>query len=154
MTRLVLAVLAGFHLCLLGSQVMHGGVLDPAKAFHWVLASFVLLGFRTLRRRRLSLFNSRRALVLWLVVLFIHGHAVWLDGGRVFQPVVSESLEALARIAAPLGAVLGVLAAALLVGRGACRTHNRPPDSLTVFFGGLPATGCPPRFSPRPPPAG
>lgn len=148
---LLLAVLAGFHVWLLGLHLVTGEAFEPTTAVRWLLALAVLAGFRALSRRGLPLLFGRRAVGLWLLVVVIHASAAADGGSTAFSPAIPESVTALAQLSA-VTAALGVLMAAALAagtGRGSPRRFGRPAPSLVA---GLPARGFVLLFSPRPPP--
>lgn len=147
---LLLAVLAGFHVWLLGHHLVTGEAFEPATAVRWVLAALVLAGFRVLNRRGLPLLVGRRAVGLWLVVVVIHASAA-ADGGLALSAAIPESATALAQISVAAVA-LGAILDAALTARAGLFTTGRARRPAPALLGGLPSTGFAFRFSPRPPP--
>jgi len=150
--QVTLAVLVAFHAWLLWTHFAGGRLFDLATVARWLVSVGALVGFRALRRHGVSLFWGKRAVVLWLLVVLIHCHAVW-NGQPVSLAVgVPETLEIFAKLAAPLVLVSGLLlATALRIQEsvlGPCwLAGGRSPHAA----GFLPP-GFTLRFFPRPPP--
>jgi hypothetical protein len=107
--RIVAGVLFAFHLVLFSVDAADGRLLDPAVAARWSVAVLLFAALIALWRLGVPLLRSRRAAVIWLLVLFLHGsaHAPGLtnegtestdpSGGIVLiiLPVVATGLVAL-----------------------------------------------------------
>jgi len=148
---LLLAILAGFHVWLLGLHVITGEAFEPTTAVRWALAALVLAGFRALSRRGLPLFVGRRAVGLWLLVVVIHASAAWDGGGIAFGVALPESVTALAQVSA-FTAVLGALLVTAFAVRAGVFAAGRAGRAAPALVAGLPSTGFVLLFSPRPPP--
>ena len=152
--RSVIAGLAGFHASLLWVHATTGRLLDPATALRWVAAALILAGFLALRRGGRPLASGRRALVLWLLVAMLHGHAMAGAARSVEAASVPETVTVfLTQIAVTAPAVLIGASLILLL----ARRHVDRPRALALAearrsVGGVPLAGHVFRFSPRPPP--
>jgi hypothetical protein len=145
-------LLVGFHLVLLAGDVAGGHLLDPAVAMQWLAAAAlagVLLAFRYVG---VPLLWGRRAAVLWLLVLVLHGVAQPPAGEHesaslpdpaggltlLFLPVVATGLAAVA-LARPRYA-------AARLARSAAQPLPAPPAISH------PSLGFTLLLAPRPPP--
>ena len=150
--RSAFSLLVAFHAWLLWTHLAGGKALDPQTAARWVVAAIVLVGFRALQRHGLSLFWGKRAVVLWLLVVVIHCHAVWGGAPVTVELGIPETITLLAQMTAPAATILGLfflgLFAALTARWAAAALRDEEPSRLA----GLPASGYLFRFSPRPPP--
>ena len=147
----MLAILAGFHVWLLGLHLVTGEAFEPTTAVRWALAAVVLAGFRALSRRGLPLFFGRRAVGLWLLVVVIHASAAWDGGGVAFGAAIPESVTALAPLSA-VAAVLGALLVTALAARNRRFSAGQAGRPTPALVAGLLSTGVACLFSPRPPP--
>jgi hypothetical protein len=77
--------LAGFHFLLLWRRIQDLSLLQPGVALRWLVAAALLAAMACLTRTGGSLFRGRRALVLWLLVLLLHGGAVAPAHDTVFS---------------------------------------------------------------------
>jgi hypothetical protein len=152
--RSIAGALAGFHTWLFWVHATTGRLLDPATALRWVAAALILAGFLTLRRVGRPLTSGRQALVLWLLVAMLHGHAMVGAAQGVQAASVPETVSVLlTQIATAAPAVL--LGAGLLL--LLARRHVDRPRALALaevrrFSCGTPLSGHVFPFSPRPPP--
>ena len=150
--QLVLAVLVAFHAWLLWTHLVGGRPLELQNAVRWLVSLGVLVGFRALRRRGVSLFWGKRAVVLWVLVVLLHCHAVWNGQPVSLELGVTETLDLFAKLTAPLVLLAGLqLIAALLVRQSvlgpAWLAGGSSPHAV-----GLLSPGFTVRFLPRPPP--
>ena len=143
--------LIGFHAWLLWTHLLGGQAFEPEVAVRWLVAVGVLAGFRALSRRGFPIFFGRRAVVLWLLVILIHCHAVWMGDAGTAELGVPETLGALAQLTASVS-VLGTLLVVLLATRFGLGRDTRPAFAAPVLIAGLPSAGISFRFFPRPPP--
>jgi hypothetical protein len=150
--QLAFTVLVAFHAWLLWTHVVGGRALEPQIAVRWIVAAVVLVGFRALQRHGLSLFWGKRAVVLWLLVVVIHCHAVWSGEPITVELGVPETITMLAQMTAPAASVLGLFFLGLFAALLACWTAASQPYEQPVRMAGLPASGYAFSFSPRPPP--
>lgn len=150
--QLALTVLVAFHAWLLWTHLVGGKALEPQTAVRWIVAAVVLVGFRALQRHGLSLFWGKRAVVLWLLVVVIHCHAVWSGEPITAELGVPETITMLAQLTAPASTVLGLFFLGLFATLIALWTAAAKPYEGLARFAGLPASGYLFRFSPRPPP--
>lgn len=150
----VAAVLTGFHTWLFWVHATTGRLLDPSTAGRWLAAALILCGFLVLRRMGRPLTSGRQALVLWLLVALLHGHAVVGAAERVPAAAIPETVTVvLTQIATTAPAVL--LAAGpllLLMRRRVARPRALALTEVPRFACGIPLTGHVLRFSARPPP--
>ncbi len=153
-SRSFVAVLAGFHTWLFWVHATTGRLLEPATALRWIAALLILTGFLALRRVGRPLVSGRRALVLWLLVALLHGHAVVGTADLQLAGPVPETVSVLlTQIAVTAPAVLLAAGLILLLARrhvGRPRALARADARRSV--GSAPLAGHVFRFSPRPPP--
>jgi hypothetical protein len=149
--RLAFWALVAFHAWLLVSHVVGGRPFEAQTVARWLAAVGVLVGFRALARLGLPLFSGKRAIVLWLLVILIHCHAVWSADLSQVPLGIPETLGALAQLVGSTG-VLGTLLVVLLATVVRAGRDGRPNGFVPVVVAGLPTSGVVFRFSPRPPP--
>ncbi|MCX6551433.1 MAG: hypothetical protein NTY02_10585 [Acidobacteria bacterium] len=149
--RLAFAALVVFHAWLFWTHVAAGKLFEPQIALRWVVAVGVLVGFRALSRVGLPLFFGKRAVVLWLLVILIHCHAVWTGDATSAELGIPETIGALAQLTSSVS-VLGTLLVILLATSLRAGQRGRPAFSIPVVVAGLASPGCTFRFAPRPPP--
>jgi hypothetical protein len=150
--HIAFAALVAFHVWLFGLHLLDGRALQPATAARWGLGVLVLAGFRALSRRDLPLFRSRRAVVLWLLVVIIHCSAAWDGGGAAaLDRAIPETVVAAAQMACAAG-VIGLVLLAAVAQSGRPSAGRRPSFAVPALIAGLPSTGLALRFSSRPPP--
>jgi hypothetical protein len=150
--RLAVTVVVAFHAWLLWTHLVGGQALEPGTAARWIVAALVLVCFRALQRRGLSLFWGRRAVVLWLLVVVIHCHAVWSGAPITVDLGVPEAITMLAQLTAPAATVLGLFFLGLFAALLASWAADAKPYQGRARLAGLPASGYVFRLSPRPPP--
>jgi hypothetical protein len=127
------AALIVFHVLLLGGDVLRGRVLDPVVAARWLAAVALFGALVAFRQVGVPLLWGRRAAVVWLMVLFLHGHAA--ANGQPGALLASEEPGApVILVLAPL-LVAGLAAAALGVLR---RLRRRLVESLPPGSPGAP----------------
>lgn len=152
--RVAFALLVALHVWLLWTHLLAGKAFEPGTALRWLVAVGVLVGFRALSRLGLPLLSGRRAVVLWLLVILIHCHAVWTGDVITADLGVPETLHALSQLTGSVS-VLGTLIVALVAAQAAHVAavvdlrRARPAPALVA---GLPSDGFTFRFAPRPPP--
>jgi len=151
--RVSVGILVVFHAWLFWLHATEGKLFEADVALRWLVAGAVALAFWGLRRLGLPLFRGRRAVVLWLLVVLIHGHAVWTgDAGQVHL----ASLPQAAVEFAPAGLYLAVAATALLFLawwlQHAALPRRPMRSSVPGRRFGLPPAASTLPFSPRPPP--
>jgi hypothetical protein len=153
-SRLPVVVLAVFHAWLLWTHATTGRLFDAGVAGRWGVAVLVAASFWWLSRLGLPLFKGRRALVLWMLVVVIHGHAAWTGDAWQTPVVLPQAIVEL--IPAGVSAAT-VLVAALFLVALALRRVVRPalPDfsDLPARLAGVPAPVSALHFAPRPPPS-
>jgi hypothetical protein len=150
--RLAAAVLMVFHAWLLWTHAALGKLLDPDVAFRWTIAGLILAAFWAMRRLGVPLLWGRRAVVLWVLVIVIHAHAVWTGDAMALPVAVPQAVVTLVSLNVP-AATFASLLFLVWVARHYATLHPRPrPCDIRPFFAGLPATVCARQFSPRPPP--
>jgi hypothetical protein len=152
--RLAFALLVVFHAWLLWTHLAAGQAFEPGEAIRWLVAVGVLVGFRALSRLGLPLLSGRRAVVLWLLVILIHCHAVWTGDVITADLGVPETLHALSQLTGSIS-VLGTLLVALVTARAAhaaAAVDRRRTMPTPALIAGLPSDGFTFRFAPRPPP--
>lgn len=150
--RLATAALVVFHLWLLGTHILTGRLLEPDVLLRWAAAGIVAAALAALHRRHRSLFWGRQAIVLWLLVVLIHGHAAWTgDAGSALPDALPETAAALI----PVGVVAGALTLWFVVTRAVRRVSAglaRLRDAVVARAGVYAAGPCLPPFAARPPP--
>jgi hypothetical protein len=149
--QLAFAALVVFHGWLLWTHVAAGKAFEPATSLRWLIAIGVLVGFRALSRHGLPLLFGRRAVVLWLLVILIHCHAVWTGDAITVDLALPETLHALSQLTGSLS-VLGALVVVLLAAHAAAAVSLRGLVPAPALIAGLPSDGVTFRFAPRPPP--
>lgn len=152
--RLSVAVLVVFHAWLFWTQATDGKLFDADVALRWGLAGVLGVAFWSLHRLGLPLFRGRRAVVLWLLVILIHCHAVWTgDAGQVIPVTMPQAavefLPAGLQLVSALSAVLLLAWLAARAGAASLRPWRAAPVARPY---GLPSAVATLRFSPRPPP--
>jgi hypothetical protein len=149
---LAFAALAVFHVSLLWTRLVDGQLLDPLVAARWLGAIALTAGLVALRRRGVSLVAGRRALVVWLLVVFLHWSAkpaiAVADDG---QPSTSDLIFVVPSTAAAALVGLGLLVASFAASRVrrpalACLCTTEPSDA------GRTASGWRPPAAARAPP--
>jgi hypothetical protein len=143
------ALLVVLHALILWDRAVQGRLSDPGVALRWLGAAALTIALLALRRRGVSLFWGRRALVFWLLVLLLHaGASVPPDPGTRLAP---EHLLFVVPAAVGPACLLIVLLVTLV-----CRALAGPAVSLTRTAAG----GAPPLrggfllgLAPRAPPA-
>jgi hypothetical protein len=150
--RLATAVLVGFHTWLLWTHSVTGKIFEPDVIARWAVAGLVVAAFLALRRLGLPLFWGRRAVVLWLLVILIHCHALWAGETATIPLAVPQAAVELLPAALQAAALaLALFAAWLALRASASRPRPRVCD-VPCRFAGLPAAVPHLQFSPRPPP--
>lgn len=148
------AALTGFHAWLFWTHAITGRLLDPATALRWVAAALIVAGFVARHRLGRPLTSGRQALVLWLLVALLHGHAAVSARGLPAAAAIPESVSVLIvqiATAAP-GVLLGLGLLLLLARRHGARPRARSRIGVLHFACGIPLAGHFFRFAPRPPP--
>jgi peptidoglycan/LPS O-acetylase OafA/YrhL len=144
------ALLAGFHVWILGARLREDAFTDPAVALRWAGAAALLALAWLFRRRGLTVASGRSGLVFWALVLLLHVGAA---------PATTPALPGDDLLAAlPLALALPAALAAAAVGpRGRVRrkavARARPRPAHHRPAPGRPLSGLALRFVPRPPPA-
>jgi hypothetical protein len=151
--RLAAAVLIVFHTWLLWTQATLGTLLDPDVAFRWALAGLVLAAFWALRRLGVPLLWGRRAVVLWVLVIVIHAHAVWTGDAMALPAAVPQAVVNLVSLSVPAATFASLLFLVWVTRRYATLHPRVRQCDVRPVFAGLPANVCALQFSPRPPPA-
>lgn len=106
------ALLAGFHLWLLGNQAWSGELAEPDLLLRWLAAGALAGGLVSLRRRKLPLLLGRQAVAIWLLAALLHGPALADDlGGFATQALPEAVTSLLQTVAAAIGLALATLAA-------------------------------------------
>jgi hypothetical protein len=145
---LALAALAAFHVSLLWDRLVDGQLLDPVVAARWLGAVALSAGLVALRRRGVSLVAGRRALVVWLLVVFLHWSAepavaVTDDG----QPSTPDLIFVVPSTAAAALVGLGLLVATFAASRVrrpafACLSTMAPSDAGPTASGWRPSAAA------------
>ena len=134
------------------ARLVDGQLLDPLVAARWLGAAALTAGLIALRRRGVSLVTGRRALVVWLLVVFLHWSAkpavTVADDG---QPSTSDLIFVVPSTAAAALVGLGLLVATFAASRVrrpalACLCTVEPSDA------GRTASGWRPSAAARAPP--
>lgn len=100
------ALLAAFHLWLLGQQAWSGR-LEYSGSLRWLLAFGLVAGLAALHRRGLSLWG-RRSTALWVLAAVLHGPAFADNRGTPPQTLAETSDVAMQLAGAVLGLGLAV----------------------------------------------
>ncbi len=148
------ALLVGFHLWLLASQVWGGQLADVALATRWLVAGGLLFGLRSLKRRDLPMFWGRPAVALWLLAALLHGPALADRLGFDGAPAASGIVATVAQSSVGAAVVAGLLIL-LALASGAKRRVVRLPARGPVLEPVLAGAFSPDAhsfFAPRPPP--
>ena len=107
---LFFASIGFFHLLILWSRLSDGSVLEPLVVARWITSVAILATFSGLRRRGVSVFHWRAALILWLLVILIHGIGL-VPGAAALQAMPGEVVLA----ATPIGVAVASALAAIAV---------------------------------------
>jgi hypothetical protein len=148
----LLAALAGYHGWLLQARLVGDAGFDTLALFRWGAAIALVCALAWLRWQGIPLLRGRKALVVWMLVLFLHHHEI----GRAYAQMSGAGAE-LAVPALVIGSAL--VAARALRRRVTGRWLPAPPvPTLRWMLAVLPdAPRVPVCFSPplfsRPPPA-
>lgn len=142
--------LVAFHAALLWARVTAGRLADPNVGLRWAGAAVLIVALVVLRRRGVSLFWGRRALVFWLLVLLLHA-GIAAPVPLAFHADSAPLLFVLPASAAPLAVALSLVVAHLLRER----EEWRPVAYRSRAGDGRPATrrGVLLQLAPRAPPA-
>jgi hypothetical protein len=134
-----------FHGWLLWERMSAGELLQPPVALRWAAALPLALAWIAHRRRGLSPFRGRRALVLWLLAALLHWH-----GGAT----TDDSVQPAWLIAAP---VVSLVSVGLILTSSRIRPRRSPLAHLRRILPDLDSCWPTPRVElqrlPRPPPA-
>lgn len=153
-SRVPVVALTVFHAWLLWTHATTGRLFDADVAGRWGAAVLVAASFWWLSRLGLPLLKGRRALVLWLLVIVIHGHAAWTGDASQAPVAVPQALAELIPAGVSAATLLvPVLFLAALALRRAARLLPQNISDLPARFAGVPAPVSALRFAPRPPPA-
>lgn len=142
------ALLAAFHLWLLGQQAWTGA-LDYAATLRWLLAFGVVGGLVALYRRGAPLLG-RRATALWVLAAVLHGPALGNDARPVSQLSAETSDVAIQLTGAAIGLALAITLARAIRARRAVLDCVAAAGHLLVAAVTLASFDS--RFLPRPPP--
>jgi hypothetical protein len=144
------ALLAGFHLWLLGGQAWSGQLAEPDLLLRWLAAGALVGGLVWLRRRKLPLLLGRQAVAIWVLAALLHGPALADDlGGFATQALPEAVTSLLQTVAAAVGLALAALATARI-----WRPGHLPGSSILRAAQPRYAPGASARLRllPRPPP--
>jgi hypothetical protein len=149
------APLALLHVAILWDRIASLTLLEPAVAARWAAAALVVVGLWRLRRTGVSLLRGRRAMVFWILALFLHvSFATPVAGdGEAVAPLARSGggLLVLLPVTAPLAVAVAVLllaASSRPARAGASAARGRWPDPARPLVS---ADRFPALFS-RPPP--
>ena len=158
-SRLVQAailVLACFHAWLFRAQILDGKFFEPAMAARWIAAALILTAFLALRRRGVPVLWGRRAVVLWLFVVFLHWHAIAASPGAARDastlPAAAGAVATTIGLA-PVVAALGLAVLAALRRREAAGLRVVRLVAAGATGSGAVLAGTVLQISSRPPPA-
>ena len=143
------AVLAGFHLWLLGSQLLDGRLADASVLLRWGVAAALAAALWSLRRQGVSIIWGRKAVTVWLLAAVLHGPAltdrIAGDGDAAASAAaVLVQVTGTLIVAAVLFAAILFAAARPRIAFASARVARRSPR-LIFSLSGEP-------FAPRPPP--
>jgi hypothetical protein len=150
------AAVVVFHAALLLSHAESGRLFEPVTATRWLVGLALVAGLHGLRRCG-AVFRGRRAVVLWLLVILLHGHAAWspsaVDAAGGWPALLTLQVGSGAMFGASL-TVLGRLALALRR-RRLCGLVPTPPwVTVSRTAGFTEAAGFGIASLARPPPCG
>lgn len=121
--------LIAFHLWLFWDQVQVGRLSDPLTAVRWAGSALLAASLVVLHRTQASLFQGRRALVIWLLIALVHvgpGTAAGADAAVPHAPAVVFVVPAIA------GAALFAAWALLRAAGGRRFALDRLPATLVT----------------------
>lgn len=131
-----------FHAALLWEQIESSKITEPLTAMRWLAVPLVIGALVLLRRRRISLYRSRPAVVLWLLVALLHLGVVG-DGSST---LLAEPIELM---------LLGAIVVQFVL-----PTRNREQQLSVLRLLARQMQSCfptacvvPEGYSPRPPPS-
>ncbi len=145
------ALLAAFHLWLLGNQWWTGQLAQVDVVLRWLMAAGLVAGLAQLRRRGVPVLFGRQAVAVWLLAALLHGPALANDLDGFATPALPEAVATIA--ATVVGPALGL--ALLLIGTlAAARDARRiaPRFAASVRVTGQLSCAHAVSFLPRPPP--
>ncbi len=154
-SRLAVLLLSGFHAWLFWTHLASGRLAEPAVASRWGIGLLLAAAFFALRGASIPLTRGRRALVLWVLVAFLHAHAVLSPRGALSDPpALDEAVAAFVLQAASTATLL----CAGLVFLGIALALRARGNPRPVWAGAPPvdrrrdADGWRLLLAPRPPP--
>jgi hypothetical protein len=125
--------LVGFHAWLLFARLSSARPLAAEEAARWILGAGLLAAFLALNRLGVPLLWGRKAIVLWLLVVALHGSAAapTLEGGDI-QHGPWRGAEAVFVLPAAIGGALVVLAALGVLGARSFASQPQAPFAQLV----------------------
>lgn len=143
----LVAALVWFHAVLLWERIASLTLFQPMVAVRWAGTLLLLAAFLKLHRAGVSLLGSRKALILWLLVVMLH--ASMAPAEMVAEPATGVAL-ALSFSYLALRQILAELRDQLAPERSATTwVRRREPPARRSCAEAVRET-----FSPRPPPSG
>lgn len=144
------ALLAAFHVWLLGNQWWTGQLAQVDVVLRWLAAGGLVAGLALLGRRGVPVFG-RQAVAVWLLAALLHGPALANDLDGFATPALPEAVATIAAIV--VGPVLGLALLLLgsLAGSRDVQWTARPVAADLRATGPLARSGAV-AFLPRPPP--
>jgi hypothetical protein len=146
------ALLAGFHVWLLATQVWSGHAAQPDVLLRWMAAAALVAGLAALGRRGVPVVLGRQAIAVWLLAALLHGPALANDLDGFATPSLPEAAVTLTQSALTVSALgLALLALPLRATASGLTTC-----AVAAVVARVPARPRPAAaglgFLPRPPP--
>ena len=155
-SRLAVLLLSGFHAWLFWTHLASGRLAEPAVASRWGIGLLLAAAFLALRNASIPLTRGRRALVLWVLVAFLHAHAVLAPRGALSDPPPLDEVVAAFVLQAASTATLFCAGLVLFAIALRSRAQGNPRPALAgaqPVDVGRAADGWRLVLSPRPPPS-
>jgi len=145
------ALLAAFHLWLLGNQWWTGQLAQVDVVLRWLMAAGLVAGLAQLRRRGVPVLFGRQAVAVWLLAALLHGPALANDLDGFATPALPEAVATIAATVVGPALGLALLLFGALAGSHAVRRTARSFVADVRAAGPLALSGAV-GFLPRPPP--
>ncbi len=126
------AYLVYFHALLLWNRIATLKILETSVALRWGGAVVVLLGVFRLSRGGVPLFQGRKAVVFWLLVLLLHS-SVWMPATSGFDPQLDPTVGAALLFALPIAVAVRTLVGADFRLLASIPGRRRPGYSPPVY---------------------
>ena len=155
LSRVAVLLLVAFHAWLFWDRFFDGRFFEPAVASRWIAGALLTAALLWFRRTGLPLLWGRKAVVVWLLIVLLHAHAVWSPSHAEVTPGGVDTVAAFVLQAASATTLIGVgLALLCLLARAlTARVPAASWFAAHAIPAGRPGCGHLLLLAPRPPPA-